>query len=84
LLGVCRQAIEQREQAEAALREGVPKLERALVQYGTGLKNEYHGKVLGRLSKLLSLYGQAQASRLGLNIVQPLNGENGEGCDVQG
>ena len=46
---------------------------------GTPLIHEYHSKVLGRLAKLLNLYGQAQANRLGLNIVQPLNGQgNGE------
>jgi hypothetical protein len=83
LLAVCRQASEQREQTEAALKAGVLKLELALVQHGTALTNEYHGKVLGRLTKLLELYGQAQAARLGLNIVQPLNGENGEN-DVHG
>ena len=64
LLAVCRQASEQREVAEAALKAGVPKLELALVQHGTALINEYHGKVLGRLTKLLGLYGQAQAARL--------------------
>jgi hypothetical protein len=78
LLAICRQASEQREVAEAALKNGVPKLELALVQHGTALTNEYHSKVLGRLTKLLALYGQAQAGRLGLNIVQPLNGENGD------
>jgi hypothetical protein len=66
LLAVCRQASEQREQTETALKAGVPKLELALVQHGTALTNEYHGKVLGRLTKLLGLYGQAQAARLGL------------------
>ena len=84
LLVVCRQASEQREVAEAALNAGVPKLELALVQHGTALINEYHGKVLGRLTKLLGLYGQAQAARLGLNIVQPVNGDNGENGDVHG
>jgi hypothetical protein len=84
LLAVCRQASEQREVAEAALKAGVLKLEIALVQPGTALTNEYHGKVLGRLTKLLALYGQAQASRLGLNIVQPLNGDNGGNGDVHG
>ena len=83
LLLVCRQASEQRQQSEAALKVGVLKLELALVQHGTALTNEYHSKVLGRLTKLLGLYGQAQAARLGLNIVQPLNGENGEN-DVHG
>jgi hypothetical protein len=68
LLAVCRPASEQREQTEAALKAGVPKLELALVQNGAALINEYHGKVLGRLTKLLALYGQAQAARLGLNI----------------
>ena len=82
LLAVCRQASVQREQAEAAVKGGVPKLELALVQSGTALINEYHGKVLGRLTKLLALYGQAQAARLGLNIVQPVGVSNGEG-DVQ-
>jgi hypothetical protein len=75
---VCRQASEQRQQSAAALKVGVLKLELALVQHGTALTNEYHSKVLGRLTKLLGLYGQAQASRLGLNIVQPVNGENGD------
>ena len=50
-----------------------------MVHNGTSLIHEYHSKVLGRLTQLLNLYGQAQASRLGVNIVQPLNGhENGE------
>ena len=65
LLAVCRPASEQREQTEAALKAGVPKLELALVQNGAALIKEYHGKVLGRLTKLLALYGQAQAARLG-------------------
>ena len=52
---------------------------------GTPLIHEYHSKVLGRLAKLLNLYGQAQASRLGLNVVQPaLAYQNGENGDVQG
>ena len=84
LLLVCRQASEQREVAEAALKAGVSKLELALVQHGTPLTNEYHGKVLGRLTKLLGLYGQVQAARLGLNFVQPLDGEGGENGDVHG
>jgi hypothetical protein len=84
LLVVCRQASEQREVAEAALKAGAPKLELALVQHGTALINEYHGKVLSRLTKLLGLYGQAQAARLGLNIVQPVNGEGGENGHVHG
>ena len=54
------------------------KLELALVRHGTALTNDYHSKVLGRLTKLLGLYGQAQAARLGLNIAQPVNGENGD------
>ena len=78
LLAVCRQVTRQREQMEAVLKVGVPKLELALVQYGTALTHEYHTKVLNRLTKLLGLYGQAQAARLGLNIIQPVNG-NGEG-----
>jgi hypothetical protein len=64
LLLVCRQSSKQREVAETALKTGVSKLELALVQCGTVLTNEYHGKVLGRLTKLLGLYGQAQAARL--------------------
>jgi hypothetical protein len=79
LLAVGRQASEQREQSEAALKAGVPKLELALVQHGTALTNEYHGKVLGGSTKLLGLYGQAQAARLGLNIVQPVGASNGDG-----
>jgi hypothetical protein len=84
LLAVCRSATRQREQMEVVLKAGVPKLELALVQYGTALTNEYHSKVLGRLTKLLALYGQAQAARLGLNIVQPVGSENGENGDVHG
>ena len=50
-----------------------------MVHNGTSLIHEFHSKVLGRLTQLLNLYGQAQASRLGVNIVQSLNGhENGE------
>ena len=79
LLAVCKQAAEERQKAEQALAQGVGQLERTLVHDGTPLIHEYHSKVLGRLTKLLNLYGQAQASRLGVNIVQPLNGhENGE------
>jgi len=81
LLFVCKQAAEQRQEALEALEQGVPQLERCLVHDGTPLIQEYHSKVLGRLAKLLNLYGQAQAARLGFNIVQPVNGENG---DVQG
>ena len=79
LLAVCKQAAEDRQEAEEALDQGVGQLERTLVHDGTPLIHEYHSKVLGRLTKLLNLYGQAQASRLGVNIVQSLNGhENGE------
>ena len=82
LLAVCRQAAEQRQEFLEALEQGVPQLERCLVHGGTPLIHEYHSKVLGRLTKLLNLYGQAQAARLGLNIVQPLdaykNGGNGD------
>jgi len=46
---------------------------------GTPLIHEYHSKVLGRLAKLLNLYGQAQAARLGLNIVELVDAhQNGE------
>jgi hypothetical protein len=48
------------------------------------MRTSRSGKVLGRLTKLLGLYDQAQAARLGLNIVQPVNGENGENGDIQG
>jgi hypothetical protein len=84
LLAVCRQAARQREAAETALKTGVQKLELALVQEGTALTNEYHSKVLGRLTKLLGLYGQAQAARLGLNIIQPVSDANGRNGDVHG
>ena len=81
LLCVCKQAAEQRQETLEALEQGVPQLERCLVQAGTPLIHEYHSKVLGRLAKLLNLYGQAQAARLGLNVVEPVdahqNGENG-------
>ena len=80
LLAVCKQAAEQRGEALEALEQGVPQLERCLVHDGTPLIHEYHSKVLGRLAKLLNLYGQAQAARLGLNVIQPAdahqNGEN--------
>jgi hypothetical protein len=84
LLAVCRQAAQEREQTQAALKEGVQKLECSLVQYGTPLIHTYHTQVLGRLAKLLSLYAQMQAARLGLNIVQPVSSENGDSRDVHG
>jgi len=85
LLAVCKQAAEQRGEALEALEQGVPQLERCLVHSGTPLIHEYHSKVLGRLAKLLNLYGQAQAARLGLNIVEPLDAHhNGENGDVPG
>jgi len=68
LLAICKQATEQRQEALEALEQGVPQLERCLVHEGTPLIYEYHSKVLRRLAKLLNLYGQAQASRLGLNV----------------
>jgi hypothetical protein len=84
LLCVCKQATEQRGVALEALEQGVPQLERCLVHDGTPLIHEYHSKVLGRLAKLLNLYGQAQASRLGLNVIQPADAhQNGENADVQ-
>jgi hypothetical protein len=80
LLCVCKQATEQRQEALEALEHGVPQLERCLVHSGTPLIHEYHSKVLGRLAKLLNLYGQAQAARLGLHVIQPADarhsGEN--------
>jgi hypothetical protein len=80
LLCVCKQATEQPQEALEALEQGVPRLEHCLVHNGTPLIHEYHSKVLGRLAKLLNLYGQAQAARLGLNVIQPAdahqNGEN--------
>jgi hypothetical protein len=79
LLAVSKQAAKERPEAEEALDQGVGQLERTLVHDGTTLNHEYHSKVLGRLTKLLKLYGQAQGSRLGVNIVQSLNShENGE------
>jgi len=85
LLAVCKQATEQRQEALEALEQGVPQLERCLVHSGTPLIHEYHSKVLGRLAKLLNLYGQSQAARLGLNVIQPaLAHQNGENEDVQG
>ena len=85
LLAVCKQAAEQRQEALEALEQGVPQLERCLVHSGTPLIHEYHSKVLGRLAKLLNLYGQAQAARLGLNVIQPVDAhQNGENGDVQG
>jgi hypothetical protein len=71
LLCICKQATEQRQEALEALEQGVPQLERCLLDDGTPLIHEYHSKVLGRLAKLLNLNGQAQAARLGLNVVQP-------------
>jgi hypothetical protein len=85
LLAVCKQAAEQREEALEALQQGVAQLERCLVHSGTPLIHEYYSKVLGRLAKLLNLYGQAQAARLGLNIVEPLDAHhNGDNGDVSG
>jgi hypothetical protein len=82
LLFVCKQAAEQHQQVDEALKLGVPQLERCLVHSGTPLIHDYYSKVLNRLGKLLNMYGQAQAARLGLNIVQPIdahqNGENGD------
>jgi len=48
LLGVCKQATEQRQEALEALEQGVPQLERCLVHSGTPLINEYYSKVLGQ------------------------------------
>ena len=85
LLCVWKQATEQRQEALQALEQGVPQLERCLVHDGTPLIHEYHSKVLGRLAKLLNLYGQAQAARLGLNVIEPaLAHQNGENGDVPG
>src|SRR5215813_13578840 len=85
LLVVCKQAAEQRQETLEALEQGVPQLERCLVHNGTPLIHEYHSKVLGRLAKLLNLYGQGQAARLGLNIVEPVDAhENGANGDVPG
>jgi hypothetical protein len=83
LLAVCKQATEQRQEVLEALEQGVPQLERCLVHDGTPLIQEYYGKVLGRLAKLLNLYGQAMAARLGLDLVQPIQA-NGENEDVPG
>ena len=84
-LCVCKQAAEQRQEALEALEQGVPQLERCLVHEGTALIHEYYGKVLERLAKLLNLYGQAQAARLGLNVVEPVDAhQNGENGDVSG
>jgi hypothetical protein len=85
LLAVCKQAAEQRQEALEALEQGVPQLERCLVHDGTPLIHEYYSKVLGRLAKLLNLYVQVQAAKLGLNVVQPaLAYQNGENGDVPG
>jgi hypothetical protein len=53
----------------STLKDGTPVLERALVHQGSALVHEYHTKVLGRLIKILNLYGQAQSARLGTNII---------------
>jgi hypothetical protein len=85
LLAVCKQATEQCQEALEALELGVPQLEHCLVHSGTALIQEYYSKVLNRLAKLLNMYGQAQAARLGLNIVQPIDAQaNGENDDVPG
>jgi hypothetical protein len=79
---VCILAQTECQRFSALLKEGPTILERRLVHNGNALTNEYHNKVLGRLTKLLALYGQAQAARLGLNIVQPdleSSGSNGNG-----
>jgi hypothetical protein len=68
---VCTLAQTEYQRFLVMLKEGLAILERRLVHNGTALTNEYHTRVLGRLAKLLALYGQAQAARLGLNIVQP-------------
>ena len=57
------------------------------MQYGTALiQTSITRKVLGRLTKLAldSTVRCRQVARLGLNIVQPVNGENGENGDVHG
>lgn len=67
---LCSLVQNERQRLSVMLKEGPMLLERRLVHNGTALSNEHHTKVLGRLVKLLALYGQAQAARLGLNIVQ--------------
>ena len=79
---LCTLAHTECQRFSAMLKEGLVILERRLVHNGTALTNEYHSKVLARLARLLALYGQAQAARLGLNIVQPdleLSGTTGNG-----
>jgi hypothetical protein len=68
-------ALTEHERLSFTLRDGTPVLERALVHQGSELVHEYHTKVLGRLIKILSLYGQAQSARLGTNIIAPAAGE---------
>ena len=85
LLPVCKQTAEQRQEALEALGQGVPQLERVLVRAGTPLIQEYHNRLVNRLAKLLNLYGQAQAPRLGLNVFQPADAhQNRENGDVPG
>jgi hypothetical protein len=55
-----------------------------LVHQGSELVHEYHTKVLGRLIKILNLYGQAQSARLGTSIIalaaeELVHSANGEG-----
>jgi hypothetical protein len=84
-LGVGASLIAATASVSLASHQGVPQLERALVHDATPLIHEYHSKVLGRLAKLLNLYDQAQAARLGLNVIQPaLAHQNGENGDVPG
>jgi hypothetical protein len=62
------------------LKEGLKIIETSLCdRYGhTELILEHHTKVLGRLMKLLNLFGQAKADELGLTIMQPTN-DHGDG-----
>jgi hypothetical protein len=64
-------ALSRHQHLSSTLSHGTPVLERALVHEGSALVHEYHTKVLGRLIKILGLYGQAQSARLGTNIIAP-------------
>jgi hypothetical protein len=45
------------------------------------LLTHYHDRVVGRIAKWLTLFGQAKSDRLGLVHVRPDDGENGENGD---
>jgi hypothetical protein len=81
ILGVLhKETLERYDSTRATLETGLRTLEANYILHldGMNLLTHYHDRLVGRVGKWLSLFGQAKADRLGLTHLEPDQGANGD------